>query len=268
MGSRHLSARPLTVRHFGPVNTLGLASLIKREASRGLSDYNYQILGPVVTALLYLAVFRLALHGNGDNGALINFIAPGLIIFSACEKAYESAAGSFIFDKHERIIADMLMAPLNSLERLLGYVAADCLGGLVVGLAVAAVCLVFADLDFAHPWALIAFAVLGMALHSLVGVLVGIWAEKWDHFSAMHTFLLVPLSFLSGVFYPVQALPAPAQAIMHWNPIFHVIDGFRFGISGVSAADPRVSLAILLGADLALGILAYRWFRSGYKLKP
>jgi ABC-type polysaccharide/polyol phosphate export permease len=128
--------------------------------------------------------------------------------------------------------------------------------------------LLFADLGFAHPWALIAFAALGMALHSLIGILVGIWAEKWDHYSAMHTFLLVPLSFLSGVFYPVQALPAPAQAVMDWNPIFHIIDGFRFGISGVSAADPATSLAILVGVDLALGLLAYRWFRSGYKLKP
>jgi ABC-2 type transport system permease protein len=263
MGNPHLA-----VRRFGVLNALGLATLIKREASRGLSDYNYQILGPVVTAILYLAVFRLALHGNDNNGSMINFIAPGLIIFSACEKAYESAAGSFIFDKHERIIADMLMAPLNALERLIGYVAADCLGGSVVGLAVAAVCLLFADLGFAHPWALIAFAALGMALHSLIGILVGIWAEKWDHYSAMHTFLLVPLSFLSGVFYPVQALPAPAQAVMDWNPIFHIIDGFRFGISGVSAADPATSLAILVGVDLALGLLAYRWFRSGYKLKP
>jgi ABC-2 type transport system permease protein len=258
----------LEVRRFGVFNALGTATLVRREASRGLSDYNYQILGPVVTALLYLAVFRLALH-DGDSGrALIDFIAPGLIVFSACEKAYESAAGSFIFDKHERIIADMLMAPLTAFERLLGYVSADCLGGLVVGVAVAVVCLVFADLGVAHPWALIAFALLGMALHSLIGVLVGIWAEKWDHFSAMHTFLLVPLSFLSGVFYPITALPAPIQALMQWNPIFHVIDGFRYGMSGVSSADPVTSLAILVGVNLLLGWIAYRWFRSGYKLKP
>jgi ABC-2 type transport system permease protein len=262
-----MSTSLLAVRQFGPVNGLGLVTLIKREASRGLSDYNYQILGPVVTALLYLAVFQLALHGNGDNGAMVNFIAPGLIIFSACEKAYESAAGSLIFDKHERIIADMLMAPLTSFERLIGYVAADCIGGLVVGLAVAAICLLFADLGFAHPWAVIAFAFFGMTLHALVGILGGIWAEKWDQYSALHTFILVPLSFLSGVFYPVQALPPAVQVMMQWNPIFHIIDGFRFGVSGVSAADPAVSLAILVGVDLALGILAYRWLRSGYKLK-
>src|SRR5215831_6525305 len=109
----------LGIRRFGAVNGLGLFTLMKREASRGLSDYNYQLLGPAVTALLYLAVFRLALHSDASGQTLIDFIAPGLIIFSACEKAYESAAGSFIFDKHERIIADMLMAPLTPLERLL-----------------------------------------------------------------------------------------------------------------------------------------------------
>jgi ABC-2 type transport system permease protein len=263
-----MMAYRLGIRRFGAVNTLGLATLIKREASRGLADYNYQILGPVVTALLYLAVFRLALHGDDSGRALIDFIAPGLIIFSACEKAYESAAGSFIFDKHERIIADLLMAPLTALERLLGYVGADCLGGLAVGLAVAIVCLLFADLGLAHPWAIIVFGLLGMSMHSLVGVLVGIWAEKWDQFSAMHTFILVPLSFLSGVFYPLSALPAPFQAAMHFNPIFHVIDGFRYGISGQNAGDPLVHLAVLLGANLVLGGWAYRWFRSGYKLKP
>src|SRR3954470_5659507 len=163
-----MSTGRLGIRRFGAVNGLGLVTLVKREASRGLSDYNYQLLGPVVTALLYLAVFRLALHGDASGKALIDFIAPGLIIFSACEKAYESAAGSFIFDKHERIIADMLMAPLNAFERLVGYVSADCLGGIAVGAAVAVVSLVFAELNAAHPWAIFTFGLLGMVFHSLV----------------------------------------------------------------------------------------------------
>jgi len=263
-----MTASRLGIRRFGVVNGLGLATLVKREASRGLSDYNYQLLGPAVTALLYLAVFRLALHNDATGQVLIDFIAPGVIIFSACEKAYESAAGSFIFDKHERIIADMLMAPLTAFERLLGYVGADCLGGLAVGTAVTVVSLVFATLGLAHPWAVLVFGLLGMTMHSLIGVLVGIWAEKWDHFSAMHTFLLVPLSFLSGVFYPIEALPAPFQAVMQWNPLFHVIAGFRYGMSGTVAGDPLTHVLVLVGVNLVLGWWAYRWFRSGYKLKP
>jgi ABC-2 type transport system permease protein len=263
-----MTAARLGIRRFGAVNGLGLVTLVKREASRGLKDYNYQLLGPAVTALLYLAVFRLALHNDEAGQLLIDFIAPGVIIFSACEKAYESAAGSFIFDKHERIIADMLMAPLTPFERLVGYVSADCLGGIAVGIAVAVVTLVFADLGAAHPWAILVFGLLGMILHSLVGLLVGIWAEKWDQFSAIHTFLLVPLSFLSGVFYPIQALPAVFQDVMLVNPLYHAIAGFRYGMSGTAAGDPMVHALVLAGVNLVLGGWAYRWFRSGYKLKP
>ncbi|HVY99682.1 MAG TPA: ABC transporter permease [Dongiaceae bacterium] len=258
----------LGIRRFGAVNGLGLATLVKRETSRGLSDYNYHLLGPVVTSLLYLVVFRLALHGNDGGKSIIDFMTPGLIIYAACEKAYESAAGSFIFDKHERIIADMLMAPLTALERLLGYVGADCLGGLVVGVAVAIACFAFAGLGAAHPWAIAAFGLLGMALYSLIGVLVGIWAEKWDHYSAMHTFVLVPFSYLSGVFFPIDVLSPPLQALMHFNPLFHVIDGFRYGMTGQTSGDPLVHVAVLVGVNLVLGGWAYRWFRSGYKLKP
>ena len=225
-------AARLTIRRFGAVNGLGLATLMRREASRGLSDYNYQLLGPAVTALLYLAVFRLALHNDEMGQILINFVAPGVIIFSACEKAYEAAAGSFIFDKHERIIGDVLMAPLSPLERLIGYVSANCLGGIAVGATVAVTSLLFADLSAAHPWAIVTFGFLGMVLHSLVGLLVGIWAEKWDQFAAIQSFLLLPLSFLSGTFYSTTRLPE------------------------------------LVGVNLVLGAWAYLWFRSGYKLKP
>jgi ABC-2 type transport system permease protein len=263
-----MPAARLGIRRFGAFNGLGFATLVKRETSRGLKDYNYQLLGPAVTALLYLAVFRLALHNDESGQLLINFIAPGVIIFSACEKAYESAAGSFIFDKHERIIADMLMAPLSPIERLLGYVSADCLGGVAVGVAVAVVSLVFAELGAAHPWAILVFGLLGMVFHSLVGLLVGIWAEKWDQFSAIHTFLLVPLSFLSGVFYPIEALPGAFQAVMQWNPLYHAIAGFRYGMSGTEAGDPLIHVLVLVGVNLVLAGWAYRWFRSGYKLKP
>jgi ABC-2 type transport system permease protein len=262
-----MAAARLGIRRFGALNALGLATLMRRETSRGLSDYNYQLLGPAVTALLYLAVFRLALHHDETGQLLIDFIAPGVIIFSACEKAYESAAGSFIFDKHERIIADMLMAPLTPVERLAAYIGADCLGGLAVGVVVAVASLVFAELGAAHPWAILVFGLLGMVFHSLVGLLVGIWAEKWDQFSAIHTFLLVPLSFLSGVFYPIEALPEGFQTVMQWNPLYHAIAGFRYGMSGTEAGDPLVHALVLFGVNLVLGAWAYRWFRSGYKLK-
>lgn len=265
-----IRTQALGPRRFGPVNWLGLYSLTRREARRGMSDYNYQLFGPIVSALLYLAVFHLAARtaSAGAPGGLIDFIAPGLIIYTACEKAYEGACGSFIFDKHERIIADLLMSPLNAVERMIGYVAGTTLNGLAVGLAVALVSLFFVTFDLAQPWALLCFALMGTAMHSLVGILVGIWAEKWDQFAAIQTFILIPLSFLSGLFYQVGALPEFAQAIVRWNPIFYVIDGFRFGLTGQAAADPLLGALIVGAVDLALGAWVYLWFRRGYKLKP
>jgi ABC-2 type transport system permease protein len=263
-----MTAARLTIRRFGAVNGLGLATLVKRETSRGLSDYNYQLLGPAVTALLYLAVFRLALHNDATGQVPINFIAPGIIVYSACEKAYEAAAGSFIFDKHERIMGDILMAPLTPLERLIGYVSANCMGGIAVGATVAVTSLLFADLRAANPWAIVTFGFLGMILHSLVGLLVGIWAEKWDQFAAIQSFLLLPLSFLSGMFYPIEALPNAFQAVMEFNPLYHAIAGFRYGMNGTEAGDPLTHVLVLAGVNLVLGAWAYRWFRSGYKLKP
>ncbi len=258
-------------RRFGAINWLGLATLIRREARRGLQDYHYQLLGPVVSSLLYLAVFHLALRTTSIDASqsdLLNFIAPGLIIFVACEKAFECAAGSFIFDKHERIIADLLMAPLSPAERVCGYLAGCCLAGAAVGIAVAIVTLCFADLGFYSAGALIFFFLMGMMLHALIGILLGIWAEKWDSFTAVHTFLLLPLSFLSGLFYRVENLPEAAQTLVRFNPVFYVIDGFRFGMTGSGSADPATGVIILMAINAALFALTYVWFHRGYRLKP
>jgi ABC-2 type transport system permease protein len=259
------------VRRFGVVNWLGVGTLARRETSRGLKDYHYQIFGPVISALLYLAVFHLAIRtagSTGSNADLLNFIAPGLIIFVACEKSFENVCFSFIFDKHERIISDVLMAPLTPLERICGYLAGACVSGLAVGAAVALVSLLFAELTLLQPLALIFFAVMGTMLHGLVGILVGIWAEKWDSYAAVHTFLLLPLSFLSGLFYRVENLPALAQDLVHLNPVFYIIDGFRFGMTAEGSANPWIGAAILLAINAGLFALAYAWLRRGYRLKP
>lgn len=263
------------LRRFGVVNWLGVGTLARRETNRGLKDYHYQIFGPVISALLYLAVFHLAIRtagansgSGGSNADLLNFIAPGLIIFVACEKAFENVCFSFIFDKHERIISDILMAPLTPLERIGGYLAGACVSGLAVGAAVALVSLLFAELTLLQPAALLFFAIMGTMLHGLVGILVGIWAEKWDSYAVVHTFLLLPLSFLSGLFYRVENLPALAQTLVHLNPVFYVIDGFRFGMTGAGSANPWIGAAILLAINAGLFAWSYVWLRRGYRLKP
>jgi ABC-2 type transport system permease protein len=258
------------IRRFGAVNWLGLGTLAWRESRRGLKDYNYQLLGPIVSALLYLAVFHLAMvtAGTGTEGSVLAFIAPGLIIFVACEKAFENACGSFIFDKHERVIADLLMAPLSPLERVLGYLGGACAAGWVVGGAVALATLLFARLGCHNLGAILFFGLMGTILHGLIGILVGIWAEKWDSYAAVHTFLLLPLSFLSGLFYRVEALPELGQTIIRLNPVFYIIDGFRYGVSGEASASLATGAIVLLATNLGLFCLAWSWFRRGYRLKP
>ena len=263
-------AQKLQPRQFGAVNWVGLASLAKRQMRGNFQDYHYQILGPVVSSLLYLAVFHVAfttLQSDG-SGTILSFITPGLIIYAACEKAYENAAASLILDKHERVITDILMAPMNALERSLAYAIGASVSGLAVGIAVALASLLFTPLGVANPLALVFFALGGTVMHGLIGTLVGIWAQKWDQYAVIHTFLLLPLSFLSGVFYRVETLPGLAQALIRLNPIFYVIDGFRQGITGMGASNLTLAGGIVLLVDLALFLSVYLCFRRGYRLKP
>lgn len=260
----------LQLRHFGAVNWIGVWSLTRRQLRNGLADYHYQILGPVVSSLLYLAVFHLALSAlqGSSSSDMLHFIAPGLIIYAACEKAYESSAATLILDKHERIIVDMLMAPLTALERTLAYAAGACGSGLSVGLAVALATGLFAPQLPVDLPVLLFFAFAGTVMHGLIGTLVGIWAQKWDQYAVIHTFLLLPLSFLSGVFYRVDSLPALGQNLISFNPIFYVIDGFRRGFSGSGISTLPSAAAVVLLVDLALLLAVYLCFRRGYRLKP
>lgn len=186
----------------------------------------------------------------------------------ACEKAFENACGSFIFDKHERVIADLLMAPLSPIERVLGYLGGACATGWVVGGAVALAALLFAPLGLHDPAALLFFGLAGTILHGLIGMLVGIWAEKWDSYAAVHTFLLLPLAFLSGLFYRIDGLPQFGQILIRFNPVFYVIDGFRYGMTGEASARPYTGAMVLIAINLGLFLLAWIWFRRGYRLKP
>lgn len=259
----------LQPRRFGSVNWIGLRSLIRRQMRNGLADYHYQVLGPVVSSLLYLTVFHMALTSlQAGSGDMLSFIAPGLVIYAACEKAYESSAATLILDKHERIIVDMLMAPLTALERSIAYAVGAAGSGLAVGLAVAIATLLFTPPQLANLPVLLYFALAGTIMHGLIGTLVGIWAQKWDQYAVIHTFLLLPLSFLSGVFYRVDGLPEIARHLIALNPIFYVIDGFRQGATGEGASDLARAAGIVMLVDLTLFLSVYLCFRRGYRLKP
>jgi ABC-2 type transport system permease protein len=263
------AATTLRARRFGAVNWIGCYNLLRRQFKNGFSDLHYTILGPVVSNALYLLLFVVASSSltKLDPQALIAFIAPGLICFAVCERAFEVSGANLIFEKHERTYMDWVMAPLTPTERAACFAISSTIGGVVVGSAVTLMTFLFVLPDFAHPWAILFFAASAGMMHGLIGTLLGIWAMKWDQYAALHTFVLLPLAFLSGVFAPVASMPELAQSLIRLNPIFYLIDGFRYGMSGQAAADPMMSVLVALGLNAALFLWVHRWFRTGYRLK-
>jgi ABC-2 type transport system permease protein len=264
-----LVASSLKARRFRGANWVGMASLFRRQMKSGLSDLNYTLLGPVVSNVLYLLLFAIsaATLTQLPPQEVLEFIAPGLICFMIAERAYEAAGANLIFEKHQRAHLDWIMAPLTPIERTLCFACSSTACGAIVGFAVALATLFFVPPSAAHPWAILVFGLGTGMFHGLAGTVLGIWAEKWDQYTAIHTFVLLPLAFPSGIFSPVTTMPEVVQTIMHANPIFYMIDGFRYGVTGVAFAQPAHSIAVLAVSIAVLALWTHRWLTSGYRLK-
>ena len=261
----------LAPRSFGRLNGRGVWTLIYRDLRRYWKYGVESIGGPIVSSLLFLAVFVLALGGQGEAGGgltFVQFVAPGIVMFALMHSGFFNGAAPLVHDKHEGMIQDVLSAPLNAFEVAAGYGLSATLNALVTGVAVLAAMTPFVALPFGQPLVALLFAVAGAALFGLTGVLIGLWADKWNHYSAAESFLILPLGVLSGAFFPLDSLPALARTLILFNPAFHVIDGVRYGLTGYAAWSPAASLAVLLIADLALAWLVWRLIAIGYKIKP
>ena len=258
-------------RSFGRLNGRGLWTLVNRDLRRYWKYGVESIGGPIVSSLLFLAVFVLALGGQGEaRGGLsfVQFVAPGIAMFALMHSGFNNGATPLVYDKLEGMIQDVLSAPLNAFEVAAGYGLSATLNALVTGLVVLGAMIPFVALPLAQPLVALLFALLGAVMFALAGVLVGLWAAKWDHYSAAESFLILPLGVLSGAFFPLDGLPDPARTLILFNPAFHAIDGVRYGLTGYAAWAPAASLAIVLVVDLALAGLAWRLFAIGYKIKP
>ncbi len=246
------------------------ATLLRKELVRFWKVAFQTVLAPVVTSLLYLLVFSHALESHVrvyESVSYTQFLVPGLVMMSALQNAFANSSSSLIQSKVTGNLVFVLLAPLSHLELFAAYVAGACIRGLVVGLGVLAVTLPFAHLEVLHPVWVLAFAVLGSAFLGALGLIAGIWADKFDQLAAFQNFVIMPLTFLSGVFYSVHSLPPVWQAVSHANPFFYLIDGFRFGFFGVSDVSPWLSLAIAAVALVAVSALALAMLRTGYKLR-
>jgi ABC-2 type transport system permease protein len=268
-----LSASPPAVRAIGVINWLGFWTLYAREVRRFFKVATQTIAAPVVTTLLFLAFFVLALGGAGGASRSVGgvsfaeFLTPGLIMMSIMQNAFANTSSSLVISKIQGNIVDVLMPPLSGGELTLAYALGGVTRGIVVGAVVSLAIWCFVPLRIADLAAVAFNAVAASLLLSLLGVLAGIWAEKFDHMAAVTNFIVTPLSFLSGTFYSVDRLPEGWRFVAHLNPFFYMIDGFRYGFIGHADGSLAVGMAVLIGVNAALLLLCFRLIASGYRLK-
>lgn len=269
----HLSAPvkvALTPRTIRGVNTIGLMTFIHKEIARFMKVWLQTLLAPVITTVLFFLIFVLALgHENEavDGVPYLHFLVPGLIMMSMVQNAFANTSSSIIIAKVQGNIVDVLMPPLSPLEILTGY----ALGGVVRGMAVGAACfiamIIFVPLSV-HSWpVMLGTAFLSSLMLSLIGIAGGLWSEKFDHMATITNFVVTPLSFLSGTFYSISRLPEVWRDIALYNPFFHMIDGFRYGMIGHADASVATGMWMLAGINFLLLWLCYRLLKTGYKIK-
>lgn len=257
-------------RRFGRVNWLGLYTLAMREVMRFASVWTQTLLAPLVTAALFLVIFSIAIgpaRGDVMGVSFTAFIAPGILTMTVIQNAFANTSSSIVISKVQGNIVDTLMPPLSAGELVLGYLAGGIVRGVMVAVAIGLGILLVLGIPVAHPFLALIFVVLGSAMMGAVGIVAGVFANKFDQIAAITNFIVTPLAFLSGTFYSVSALPPVLYEITHVNPVFYLIDGVRFSVLGVSDSSPWLGLVVCSATTLAVCMLAWWMFRTGYRLK-
>ncbi len=261
---------PPRIRHIGAVNWVGLWSLYRKEVSRFLSVYNQTLAAPLVTTLLFLAIFTLALGRAAtvvDGMPFTVFLAPGLIMMSMIQNAFANSSTSIVSSKMQGNIIDVLMAPLTPFEQTLGYAMGGLTRGLLVGFTVAVAMAFFVDLSIHNLGIMLFYAVGASLMLSLLGVAGGVWSQKHEQMSIVSNFVITPCAFLSGTFYSIERLPGLWNLAAHLNPFFYMIDGFRYGMTGLSEGSLAIGAAVVILGNAGLWALCHWMFASGYRLR-
>jgi ABC-2 type transport system permease protein len=247
----------------------GFFTLLYKEILRFWKVAFQTVAAPVLTALLYLLIFTHVLENRVEvrNLDYTTFLVPGLIMMSVLQNAFANSSSSLIQAKVTGSIIFVLLPPISCIEFFFAYIGASILRGLMVGLAMLTITSFLVELEFVAPWWILTFALIGGGLMGSLGMIAGIWAEKFDQIAAFQNFLILPLTMLSGVFYSIHSLPFFWQQASRLNPFFYLIDGLRYGFFGVSDISPFTSLSVALTAFLLTGALSLGLLRSGYKLR-
>jgi ABC-2 type transport system permease protein len=263
-------SQALAPRRYGPVNWIGLWTLYRKEVRRFLAVGTQTVLAPMVTTLLFLAVFVLAMGHSVDlvgGVPYMEFLAPGLIMMAMTQNAFANASSSLMIAKIQGNIVDLLMPPLSALEITLGLAFGGLTRGIVVGLATAGAIWIFVPLHIAHLLPMLYYAAMASLMLAQLGIVAGIYAEKFDHMAAVTNFVITPLAFLSGTFYSTERLPELGRYLAHLNPFFYMIDGFRYGFIGHADGSLALGAIALCAVNAALLAANYLSFQRGSRLK-
>lgn len=259
----------LAARRYGAVNWLGLQTLIQREVQRFLKVGAQTVFAPLIQTLLFMMVFSLVRGGNwpGTQRHYADGLAAGLVMMSILSNAFQNSSSSMVIAKVQGNAVDFLMPPLSALELTVAFIVGAAVRGFLVG-AVSLVAVAWlANITPEHPLAAIYYALCASVIFGALGLLGGIWADKFDHLAAVTNFIIVPLTFLSGTFYSTSILPEPIRTLSHYNPVFSLIDGFRFGFVGHHDAPLLTGALISGGLALALSWASWALIKSGYRLR-
>ncbi|RBP49662.1 ABC transporter permease [Arenicella xantha] len=252
------------------MNWIACYTLFKKEVLRWVKVWLQTVLAPVVTALLYLLVFGHVLEGRVEvfeGVSYTQFLIPGLLMMTVIQNAFANTSSSLIQSKVMGSIIFILLPPFSALEMFLAYIGAAVMRGLAVGTGVFALAFFYAHVPIYNFFIILVFAILGSYTLGALGLIAGMWAEKFDQIAAFQSFLIVPLTFLSGVFYSINSLPPLWASLSHWNPFFYMIDGFRYGFFGQSDQPVLVSLSAMLLAAAVLTVICVSMLSKGYKLR-
>ena len=248
----------------------GWQTLFYKEVLRFWKVSFQTVAAPVLTAVLYMLIFGHVLQDHVkvyDTISYTSFLVPGLVMMSVLQNAFANSSSSLVQSKIMGNLVFVLLTPLSHWSWFFAYVGSSVVRGLAVGLGVFVITAAFGQPSFVAPLWIVCFAVLGAAMLGALGLIAGLWAEKFDQMAAFQNFVIMPMTFLSGVFYSIRSLPAFWQDVSHLNPFFYMIDGFRYGFFGISDVSPWLSLGIVASALLVVSAIAVHLLRIGYKIR-
>ena len=261
---------PPLPRHYNGVNWTGATTLYMKEVKRFWKVGMQTLAAPVLSSLLYLLIFVVAMKGlrPSVHGVPYSvFIGPGLIMMAILNSAFANSSSSLMQAKMQGLTQDFITPPLSPTEQVCAFALGAATRGILVGLVTAASVLVFVHYNVAHWWAVAYFGMGAALMMGMIGMVAGLWAEKFDHLAAVTTFVVMPLTMLSGTFYTVQRLPEPFRSFSHYNPFFYTIAGFRYGTIGLIDGSVGIGVAVTGGMTLVMGAICWWLFQTGYRLK-